>query len=351
MNIRFVWLLALLVYPAILCAQNSSDADSYCAYQMEQAEAQRDLLRTPTGAAGLTQPETGLPTQMVGGASLGMSNVKKAAITMDVARRNCDLYRSTTAVQQQLQYAIPLLERDALRNRLTLIDRASQQLQTLTDSTQRMLKEQNATRLMLFTLESTRTKIEADRADTQSKIAAIYIPELSATPIKEMVNRKQSDEIAEQKAQDRFSRQNNWDLALQVGVHQQVNPVAQGPQPYGSFSLNYNFASRAIDRHLDNSVTAYANWKQAQEGDVIRNMDVLHRELTATLEADQTKQQSLQEQLKDLDSDRQVVAEPDTSAAFDFRNQIDAARILLQIEIDDTAFRISQLKDYCARNF
>ncbi len=351
MKVQLVGLLALSSFAVSVCAQDPHDADTFCAYQMEQAEAQRDFLRTPTAQGGLTQPETGLPTQIVGGASLGVSNVKKAAITMDVARRNCDLYRSTTSVQQQLQYAIPMLEREALRNRLTLIDRAAQQLQALMDSTQKMLNEQNATRLMVFTLESTRTKLEADRADTQSKIAAIYVPNLSATPIKEMVNRKQGDEVAEQQAQDHLNRQNNWDLALQVGVHQQIDPVAQGPQPYGSFSLNYNFASRAIDRHLDNAVTAYANWKQAQEGDVIRNMDVLHQELSSTAAADEARQQSLQTQLKELDSDHQAVAEPDTSAALDFRNQIDATRILLQIEVDDTAFRITQLKNYCAKNF
>ena len=140
-------------------------------------------------------------------------------------------------------------------------------------------------------------------------------------------------------------------IALQVGVHQQVNPVAQSPQPYGSFSLNYNFASRAIDRHLDNAVTAYANWKQAQEGDVIRNMDILHQELTSIIAANEARQQSLQTQLKEVDSDHQAVAEPDTSAALDFRNQIDATRILLQIEADDTAFRLTQLKAYCTRNF
>ncbi|MGB0063946.1 MAG: hypothetical protein WBP85_05820 [Terracidiphilus sp.] len=350
-KIQLVWILAFWFFPASIRAQDPHDADSFCAYQMEQAEAQRDLLRTPVAAGGLTQPETGLPTQVVGGASLGVSNVKKAAITMEVARSNCDLYRSTTGVQQQLQYATPMLEREALRNRLTLIDRASAELQALMDSTGKMLKEQNATRLMVFTLETTRTKLEADRTDTQSKIAAIYVPDLNVTPIKEMVTRKQGDEVAEQQAQDHLNRQNNWDLALQVGVHQQVNPAAQGPQPYGSFSFNYNFASRSIDRHLDNAVTAYANWKQAQEGDVIRNMDVLHQELTATIEADESRQQSLQSQLKELDSDHQVVAEPDTSAALDFRNQIDAARILLQIELDDTAFRLSHLKDYCARNF
>jgi hypothetical protein len=334
-----------------LLAQNSRDSDAYCTYQIEQAEAQRNLLRTPTAAAGLTQPETGLPTQIVGGASLGISDVKKAALTMEVARRNCDLYRSTTGVQQQLQYAVPMLEREALENRLTLIDRASGQLGALTDATRKMMEEQNATRLMVFSLETTRIKLEADRADTQSKIASIYVPDLSVTPIKDMVNQKQGQEIAEQQAQDRLNRQNNWNLALQVGVHQQVNPVAEGTQPYGSFSLTYNLASRSIDRHLDNAVTAYGDWKKVQEGDVIRNMDVLHQQLNATIAADQAEQQSLQDQMKQIDSDLKVVATPDTTAAVDFRNQLEAARLLLQIEVDDTAFRLAHLRSYCAANF
>jgi hypothetical protein len=350
-GVRLSLLLTLSCLPFPLCAQNLQDADAYCTYQMELAEAQRNLLRTPTAAAGLTQPETGLPTQMVGGASLGVSDVKKAGLTMEVAHRNCALYRSTTSVQQQLQYAIPMLEREALRNRLTLIDGASAQLGTLMDSTQKMLEQQNATRLMLFTLESTRMKLEADRADTQAKIAAIYLPDLSTTPLKVMVNQKQEQEIAEQQAEDRLNRQNNWNLALQVGVHQQVNPVAQGAQPYGSFSLTYNLASPSIDRHLDRAVTAYGDWKRVQGGDVIRNMDVVHQQLTAAIEADEAKQQSLETQMKEIDSDRKAAAAPDTSAAVDFRNQLDAARLLLQIELDDTVFRLSRLRDYCAKNF
>ncbi len=74
---------------------------------MEQAQAQRDLLRTPTAIAGVTQPETGLPMQVVGGATLGLSSVKKAALTVDAARKECELYSTTTEAQQAIQYAIP----------------------------------------------------------------------------------------------------------------------------------------------------------------------------------------------------------------------------------------------------
>jgi hypothetical protein len=343
--------LALSFLPSTLYAQNSQDSNAFCTYQMEQAEAQRNLLRTPTAAGGLTQSETGLPTQMVGGASLGVADVKKAALTMEVARRNCALYRSTTSVQKQLQYAIPMLEREALQNRLTLIARAADQLNALMDATRKMVEQQNATRLMLFSLETTRIKLEADRSDTQAKIAAIYVPDLSTTPLKEMVNQKQGQEVAVQQAEDRLTRQNNWNLALQVGVHQQVDPVAQGAQPYGSFSLSYNLASRSIDHHLDNAAAAYGDWKKVQEGDVIRNMDILHQQLNAAIDADAAKEQSLQNQMTEIESNLKIVSAPDTTAAVDFQNQLGAARLLLQIEVDDTAFRLSRLRSYCATNY
>lgn len=355
MAIRARVCLLLLALPSLLLplyGQNSPDSDAYCRYQLEQAEAQRNLLRTPTAVGGLTQPETGLPTQVVGGASLGVADVKKAALTTEVARRNCDLYRSTTGVQQQLQYALPTLEREALRNRLTLIDRASEQLNTLMDTTRKMIEAQNATRPMLFALETSRMKLDADRADTQSKIAAIYIPDsLSTVPLKELATKKQESEIAEQQAEDHLSRQNNWNLALQVGVHQQVNPVAERAQPYGSFSLSYNLASHSIDRHLDSAASAYGDWKKVQEGDVIRNMDVLHQEIAATIQADEAKSQSLGDQMKEIEGDLKVVASPDTTAAVDFRNQLEASRVLLQVELDDTAFRLSHLRDYLSTNF
>lgn len=345
-----IWM-AAFCFPFSLCAQSSPDASAYCNYLLEQAEAQRNLLRTPTAAGGLTQPETGLPTQVVAGASLGMADVKKAGLTMEVARRGCDLYRSTTGVQQQLQYAVPKLEREALENRLTRIDQAAGQLNALMESTRKMMEEQNATRLMLFSLESTRTKLAADRADTQAKIAAIYVPSLPATPLKQLVAEKQNEEVAEQRAEDHLNRQNNWNLALQVGVHEQVNPLEGAMQPYGSFSLSYNLASRSIDRHLDNAATAYADWKKVQEGDVVRNMDLLHQQLTAMIDADAAKEQAIEAQLQGMEDDRRAVAAPDTTAAVDFRNQLEAARLLLEVELGDTQFRLARLREYCAANF
>jgi hypothetical protein len=318
---------------------------------MEQAQAQRDLLRTPNATAGFTQPETGLPMQVVGGASLGLADVKKATLTMEVARKNCELYKTSIGAQQDIQYALPSLEKEALRNRLALIERASKSLDELMEQTSKMVEAQNATRVMLFSLQTTKTKLNADRADTQSKIAAIYAPPLSDKPLKELVTEKQSSEADEQKAQDKLSRQNNWDVTLTVGVHQQVNPVAQGTQPYGLVTVSYNLASRAINKHLDRAAEAHNEWKKAQESDVVRSMEILRQQLAESVSVQEAKLKSLQEESGQIDKNLQLVTNPDTSTAFDFHNQLTAAQLLLEIEAGDTSFRIDRLREYVAKNY
>jgi hypothetical protein len=344
-------LCSVLLLAASGLAADHTDQLAYCSYVMEQAQAQRDLLRTPIAAAGMTQPETGLPLQLVGGASLGLSSLWKAGLTMDVARKNCDLYKATTWAQQDIQYALPSLEREALRNRLALIEQASKSVDAMMEKTAKMVEAKNATRLMLFTLQTTKIKLDADHADTELKIAALYTPALSDKPLKELVAQKQNSEASEQKALDKLTRQNNWDVALSVGVHQQVNPVAYGAQPYGAVSVNYNLASRAINKHLDHAADAYDEWKRVQEGDVVRNMEVLRQQLTDSVTAQEAKLKTLQEESGQIEKDMLQVGDPDTSAAFDFHNQLTAAQLLLQVETGDASFRLGRLQEYLARNY
>jgi hypothetical protein len=332
-------------------AADLSDQLAYCSYVMEQAQAQRDLLRTPIASAGFTQPEEGLPMQVVAGASVGLSDIRKASLTMDAARKNCELYKAATGAQQDVQYALASLEKEALRNRLALIENASKSLDALMEKTAKMVEAQNATRLMLFSLQTTKIKLDADRADTESKIAALYVPPLGDKPLKELVAEKLGRETSEQKALDKLNRQNNWDVALSVGVHQQVNPIAQTPQPYGAVSVNYNFASRAINKHLDRAVEAYSEWKEVQEGDVVRNAEVLRQQLVDNVAVQESKLKSLQEESGQIDKNLQLLGSPDTSAAFDFHNQLTAAQLLLQVETGDASFRSDRLREYLAKNY
>lgn len=349
---RWKFVLASILFLAIpAVAADLTDQVAYCSYLMEQAQAQRDLLRTPIGSIGFTQPEEGLPLQLVAGSSLGLSDLRKAGLTMDAARKNCELYKATTGAQQGVQYALANLEREALRNRLTLIEQALNSLDALMEQTSKMIEAQNATRLMLFTLQTSKIKLDADWAETQSKITAIYVPPLSDTPLKDLIAQKQNREVNEQKALDKLNRQNNWDVALSVGVHQQVNPVAYGAQPYGAVSVNYNFASRAIDKHLDRAVSAYDEWKKVQEGDVVRNTQVLQQQLADSVSAQQAKLKSLQEESDQIEKNLQLVGNSDTSAALDFHNQLTAAQLLLQVETGDASYRIECLGKYLAKNY
>ena len=341
---------AFAVDPASV-AVDSRDQQAYCTYIIEQARAQRDLLRTPVATAGITQPETGLPMQLVAGASVGLSGIKKAGLTMDAARTDCELYKAMTEAQQSIQYALSSLEKEALRNRLALIDQASKSLDALMEQTSKMVGAQNATRLMLFSLQTTKIRLDADRADIQSKITALYTPPLSDKPLRQLVAEKQSSEGNEQRALDKLSRQNNWDVALSVGVHQQVNPVAQGAQPYGAVSLNYNFASLAINKHLDHAVEAHDEWKKAQESDVVRSMEVLRQQLAESVSVQEAKLKSVQEESEQINRDLQLVVNPDTSVALDFHNQLTAAQLLLEIETGDATFRIHRLQEYLAKNY
>jgi hypothetical protein len=348
---RLTCALLTMTAAAPVLAADGNDQMAYCSYLMEQAQAQRDLLRSPMALAGLTQPETGLPTQLVAGASVGLSEIRKAGLTMDAARKNCALYKATTGAQQDVQYALASLEKQALRNRLALIDQASKSVDELMEKTAKMVEAQNATRLMLFTLQTTKIKLDADRADTASKINTLYVPALSDKPLKNLVAEKLSSEINEQKALDKLTRQNNWDVALSVGIHQQVNPVAQNPQPYGAVSVSYNFASRAINKHLDRAVDAYDEWKKVQEGDVVRSMEVLHQQLLDGVSAQESRLKSLQAESGEIGKNLQLVGNPDTSAAFDFHNQLTAAQLLLQVETGDASFRIDRLREYLAKNY
>lgn len=345
-------LISLPLISSVAAAQNiEADQQAYCVYLTEQAKAQSDFLRSPSGLAGFTQPETGLPTQLVAGAQLSLSNLKKAGITLDAARKNCELYKASTGIQMTLQYALPAIEKDALAHRLILIGEASKSLDALIDETTKMVEAQNMTRPMLLSLVSNRIKLETDRSDTESRIAALYVPPLSDQPLKLQVEAKQASDVDEQRSLARLTRQNNWDVALSVGVHQQVNPVAQGVGPYGEISFSYNLASHAIDKHLDRSVDAYGNWKKVAENDVARGMEVLRGQVEQTIAVQQERIMSLEQESQAIEKNLKLVGEADTSAALDFRNQLTSTQLLLGIETGDAAYRLGRLRDFLEKNF
>jgi hypothetical protein len=348
---KMVMSAVVLLASAGAFAQSQSDSQAYCEYATEQATARRDLLLTPDATAGVTQPETGLPTQLVWGLSSSLSNVRKARLTMDAAHKDCELYSATKSAQQAIQYALPGMEKKALEHRVELIQQASSRLDVLIAGTSKMVEAQSLTRPMLFSLQTTKIRLAADLADTEAKIAALYTPDPAAEPLKQLVAKKQAGEVNEQNALARLNGQSNWDVSLSVGAHQQVNPLLDSPAPYGAITVSYNLSSQAIDKHLNQAAAAYAEWKAVQEGDVVRNADIVRKQAADSMVVQSNRLKSLQNELDQIQGNLQLVADTDTTAALDFRNQLTSAQLLLNIEIGDATFRLSLLRTFLEYNF
>jgi hypothetical protein len=292
-----------------------------------------------------------LPTQVAVGASLSLSDFKKSGLTLDAARKNCDLYQATVDVQQVLQYSLPGIEKDALRHRLELIAQADTSLNMLIDKTAKMVEAQNMTRPMLLEIEMNKIRLEADRADTQSRISAIYVPTLNAQSLKEQVTRKQASDIIEQRALAKMTKQSNWDVQLAVGAHKQINPLTNGVGPYGEVTASYSFASRAIDRHLDRAVDNYASWKKVQLGDSASSMEVLRTQVAENIIAQEARLNSLQAESLKVEQNLQTIGNADTTAALDFRNQLTSTKLMMDIEIGDASFRLARLRNFLSSNY
>jgi hypothetical protein len=345
-------LFLFLLLPACMFALEEQDQTAYCNYMTEQAAAQRDLLRTPNSVAALTQPNTGTPSQLIWGLSNSLSADKKAGLVMTVARKNCELYRATTIAQQHIQYALPSLEKQALRHRLSLIQETSEKLDGLIATNMKLVSVQNMTRPALYSLQGAKVRLAAARSTTLVSIASLYAPELDSTSLRELVAMKQDSEAENQEAIARLNKQNDWDVALSVGARHQLSPfLAQTLEPYGEVNVTYNLGSRVINRHLDNAAKSYTEWKTAQEGDVVRNAAILKRQIIEGIEVQESQLSALLDQDKEIETNLQLVAGVDTSTSIGFRNQLTADKLILGIDIGDASFRLEKLRAYLRENF
>ncbi|HJX85878.1 MAG TPA: hypothetical protein VJ723_16175, partial [Candidatus Angelobacter sp.] len=182
------------------------------------------------------------------------------------------------------------------------------------------------------------------------KIAALYAPDLTDQPLKDLVTQKQASEVAEQKSLDKLSRQSDWDIALSVGARQQINPY-DSRGAYGAVTVSYNLASRSINKHLDQAADAYATWKTVQQNDVTRNATVLKQQVISGLSVQAARLTSLQDEAKQVESNLHLVDNVETTAALDFQNQLISTQLVLSIEMGDASFRVEQMQEFLAKNY
>jgi len=356
---RAGWKATLLsIGVGLLCIPLSSFADeneqAYCKFLTEQAEAQRDLLRTPSAVLDLIQPRMGTPAQLAFGLQTSFSDQKKASLTMDAAKAGCAAYNAATEAKQHIGYALPSLERIFLNHRRELIMQTTDKLDAVIAENMKLVAAHNLSRPSLYALQSAKLRLDTDLTAAVTGIYSSYGPEFSDTPLRVLVGEKVMTDIRNQIAQNRLERQDSWDVKLAAGVRRQISPTASTLPPFGSYAeltIQYNFGQRAINRHLDASEVAYSDWKKNEFEDVVQQTALLEKQIVETIKTKQNELKSFQEHDSQVQKELNSLQNVETSTALTYRDQLIADQLVLQVDIQDLQFRITQLYQYLKDNF
>jgi hypothetical protein len=344
---------AVMVLAARGVYSQTEEQNAYCGYVMQQAMAQRSFLRSPEAVSGISHANIGIPPQLYFGMSDSLANYGKAKLTMEAARKDCESFRATSEAAAHIQYALPTLERDALRHRIESLEQAIEQLDVIIKRTLRVVEVQNLTRPALYSMRSTRAKLVADRTSTELKLALLQVPAtVSDIPLKQLVLEKETRESEAQKSIAIANRPNSWDIKLEAGGRQRVSLLFENPVvAYGGVAFNYNFGSRSNYRHLEGAAASFTAWKKAQNGDVTRNARALEDQILRTISVAEAELGALREQETEIDSNLQRLVGVDTASAMGFTNQLDSDKAVLQVDVKDVTFRLLTLRDYLKNNF
>ena len=351
---RFKTLILLAISFVGTQAFAQSDAQDYCAYLNHEANGQAIQLRTPQGVAGVTQPNTGTAVQLYTGAQGSLSDFLKGRDVRSAAKAGCNLYRSTQDAQVTLQYAQAYLERSALEHKAATLVLAIQQIDKLIAQNKVMVDAQSATRFSLYSLQETRARLMDARTQADRQLASIYVPDLSMTPISQLISLKQGDEQRNQDAQEKINRKADWDLRWEAGYHKTPNNNSSLVQPsgaYAGFNFSYNLGSHRANKEFDKAATSYVQWKKDAESDVVQEAQTLQSQLLRGIAAEEQRHSELIQQMTSINTNLSAVGDSSTATAQTYVNQLQGDKITLEVEQKDNEYRLTSLKTFLAQNF
>jgi hypothetical protein len=352
MIMRAVFVTAMLLADSAL-ADGARDQEAYCAYVMHEANAQKIYLLAPRVESGVyQQPISSGSTQTFLGFSNSLSDDFKSRLVMKAAGKDCELYRATVEVQQQIQFALPRIEKDAMRKKLALIQQARDRMDAMIREGQDRVAAQNLTVSSLYSVQYEKTRLELQKAQVQLMLATTYVPEVGNESLRELVVRKHRLEIEKQQADHRVISQENWDVALTAGVHHDLSGFTTGaPDGYGGINLKYSFGARARGQELEKAASAYGDWKDARQGDALEGVNVLRQQITESIVVQEAAVMALQSEEAQINGSIESLAHLDTSAAVAFANRLSVDKLTLGIELQTVQYRLARLREYLAENF
>jgi hypothetical protein len=337
----------------IALADNARDPEAYCAYVNHEASAQKIYLLAPRIESGVyQQPISVGATQTFLGLTNSLSDDLKSRLVMKAAGKDCELYRATVEVQQRIQYALPAIEKNAIRKKLALIQQTLDQLDSMIRDSQAKVAARDLTVPNLYSVQYEKTRLELAKAQVQLTLATTFVPDVGNESLRELVARKRGLEIEKQQADHRVISQENWDVALTVGLHHDLSGFTNGgPDGYGGINLKYSFGSRARSHELEKAALAYGDWKDARQSDATEGLNVLREQITESIVVQEAALRALQAEEDQLAGSIESLARLDTNTAVAFTNRLKVDKLTLGIEIQTVKFRLAQLRDYLAANF
>jgi uncharacterized protein len=350
---KFLPLAFLLL--AISTHAQDKESQAYCTYVQEQAQAEAIRLRTPYVESGVTQqPIVGGIPQKFAGVKNSLSDDRKSSLVKKDADADCKLYTATTVLQKRILYAIPQMEQSALQNRILLLDAALAELNETIKENNRKLAAKDVTVQSAYMLDSAKSKLVMDKSSTTLALSEIVVPEdLDEGSLLALANEKQSLEAGKQLADNRVSKQQDWDIQFAIGARKDAFPLFAGKSTgaYGNFTFTYDLGARARTKHLATAAEAYADYKELQYNDAAQEILVLKKEILSNISAQEESLQRLKTQEKSIQEYLAPVKDVDTATAIQFRNQLFVDSLALRVEIGNAQFRLDGLKKYFAENF
>jgi peptidoglycan/xylan/chitin deacetylase (PgdA/CDA1 family) len=349
---KIITLILLSLFSAPVHAQTSTD--DYCKYVEQTASADGTRLKSPSLAAGVTQPNTGTAPQTFGGLTGSLSDLHRGKLVVDGGRANCQLYKSTSDAQQAISHAADYLEQQALKHRIELDTQALVQLADLINNSNKLVEAQSATKLSTYTLQSAKSRIIQDRAASERSLTTHFLPDLPDAPLSALVDRNQEDEINNQKALNRITNDQNWGVRWEVGYHKTIKGtvgVLTNAGAYAGFTATYNLGSVRSGHKIAESTKSFSEWRHNEYDGVYQGAEQLRQQVVEALKVEKDKIEQLKTQESMLNENLELIKDVSTSAAITFGNQLSADRLLLAVDMRDAEFRLSQLQEYLAYNF
>jgi hypothetical protein len=344
---------AALLLATIASADSAKDPDAYCAYVTQEANAEKIYLRVPRFESGFyQQPISAGVAQAFVGVSNSLSDDLKSGLVMKAAGTDCELYRATLGLQLRIQYALPAIEKDATRTRLSLIAQAADQLDHMIRDSRRRVTAHNLTVANLYAIQYEKTKLEMQRAQVQLMLATVFVPDVDGASIRDLLVRKRSLEIEKKNADHAVLSQQNWDVAVAVGLHHDISGFTNGsPDGYGGINIKYSFGAIARGHALDRATAAYGEWKESQQSDAIEASGVLRQQIRDSVAVQEATLATFVAENDQIESNIRNLIGLDTDAAVSLTNRLNIDKLTLGIEIGTAQFRLTRLRQFLVDNF